>query len=125
MAKGLRKPISRSTQVRADKKFGRLFAGLSGPKQVKPQDHNRYVMIMTDIIQGSVDCPHGYDGYDPYYILEFHTLVRDSCLRSRETVWPDVSCMIRHELSLVVLLHMRPSQARRLDNIRESPVSPF
>ena len=26
--------------------------------------------------------------------------------------------MIRHELSLVVLLHMRPSQTRRLDNIR-------
>ena len=26
--------------------------------------------------------------------------------------------MICHELSIVVLLHMRPSQARRLDNIR-------
>ena len=32
--------------------------------------------------------------------------------------------MICHELSLVVLLHMRPSQARRLDDIRKSSVSP-
>ena len=34
------------------------------------------------------------------------------------------SGMICHELSLVVLLHMRPSQAPRLDNISESSVSP-
>ena len=32
--------------------------------------------------------------------------------------------MICHELSLVVSLHMRPSQARRLHNIRKSYVSP-
>ena len=42
--------------------------------------------------------------------------VRDSCIRCKGTVWPDVPGMICQ--SLVILLHMRPSQARRLDNIR-------
>ena len=40
------------------------------------------------------------------------------------TVWPDFPGMICHQLSLVVLLHMRPSQVRRLDNVRETSVSP-
>ena len=35
------------------------------------------------------------DGYDPSYIMEFHTLVRNSCIRCKGTVWPDVS---RHDL---------------------------
>ena len=51
--------------------------------------------------------------------------VRDSCIRCKETVWPDFSRHVCHELPLVVLLHVRPSQARRLGNIRESSVSPF
>ena len=63
--------------------------------------------------------PREHDDYGPSYIREFHMLVRDSCVRCKGTVWPHVS---RHDL--VVLLHMRPSQARRLDNIRESSVSP-
>ena len=33
--------------------------------------------------------------YDPSYIREFHMLVRDSCIRCKGTVWPDVS---RHDL---------------------------
>ena len=52
-----------------------------------------------------------------HFIRELHImLVRDSCIRCKGTVWPDVS---RHDL-----LHMRPSQARRLDNIRESSAPP-
>ena len=46
MEKGLRKPISRSTHVRADKKFGRVFVDLSGPKQVESKGRNRWVMIV-------------------------------------------------------------------------------
>ena len=39
---GLRKPISRSTQIRAGKKFGRVFFDLSGPKQVESKGRNWY-----------------------------------------------------------------------------------
>ena len=64
-----------------------------------------------------VDCPHEHDGYDPSYIMEFRMLARDSCRRCKGTgrMFPGMIC---HELSLVVLLHMRPRQARRLDNRR-------
>ena len=31
-----------------------------------------------------------HDGYDPSYIREFHVLIRDSCIRCKGTVWPDV-----------------------------------
>ena len=48
MAKGLRKPISRSTHIRADNKFGRVFVDLSGPTQVESKGRNRYVMIVRD-----------------------------------------------------------------------------
>ena len=48
MAKGLRRPISRSTHVRADKNFGRVFVDLSGPKQVESKGRNGYVMIARD-----------------------------------------------------------------------------
>ena len=41
--------------------------------------------------RGDVGCPHEHDGYDPSYIREFHMLVRDSCIRCKGTVWPDVS----------------------------------
>ena len=30
---------------------------------------------------GGVGCPHEHDGYDTSCIMEFHTLVRDSCIR--------------------------------------------
>ena len=48
MAKGPRKPIQRSTHVRADEKFGRVFVDLSGPKRVESTGGNRYVMIVRD-----------------------------------------------------------------------------
>ena len=81
-------------------------------------------MILTYI---SVGCPREHDGYDPSYIREFHInimLVRDSCIRCKGTVGRMFPGMICHELSLVVLLHMRPSQARRLENMGKSFVSP-
>ena len=46
-----------------------------------------------------VGCPHEYDGYDPSYIRELHILVRDSCIRYKGTVWPDV---FRHDLPRAV-----------------------
>ena len=48
MAKGLRKPISRSIHILADKNFGRVFVDLSGPKPVESKGRNRYVMIVKD-----------------------------------------------------------------------------
>ena len=46
--------------------------------------------------RGDVGCPHEHDDYDPSYIRELHImLVRDSCIRCKGTVWPDVS---RHDL---------------------------
>ena len=47
MAKGLRKPISRSTHVLADNKFGRVFVDLSGPKPVKSTGRNGYVTRLS------------------------------------------------------------------------------
>ena len=42
-----------------------------------------------------VGCPHEHDDYDPSYIREFHTVsVRDSYIRCKGAVWPDVS---RHD----------------------------
>ena len=49
-------------------------------------------MVRLEIYVG---CPHEHDGYDPSYIREFHMLVRDSCIRCKGTVWPDVP---RHDL---------------------------
>ena len=40
--------------------------------------------------RGDVGCPHEHDRYDPSYIREFHMLVKDSCIRCRRTIWPDV-----------------------------------
>ena len=52
-------------------------------------------------------------------------LVRDSCIRCKRGLFSWMfPGMICDELSLVLLLHTRPSQAGRLDNIRESSVSP-
>ena len=45
--------------------------------------------------RADVDCPHEHDGYDSSYIMEFRMLVRDSCIRCKGTVWPDV---FRHDL---------------------------
>ena len=48
MAKGLRKPIARSTQTRADKRLQRVFVGLSGPMAVKSIGGKRYTLIVRD-----------------------------------------------------------------------------
>ena len=48
LVKGLRKPIARSTHVRTDKNFGRVFVDLCGPKQGGSKGENRYVMIVRD-----------------------------------------------------------------------------
>ena len=48
MAKGLRKLISRSTHVRADKEFRRVHDDLSRPKRVLSKGENRYLMIVRD-----------------------------------------------------------------------------
>ena len=48
MAKGLRKPIARSTQTRADKRLQRVFVDLSGPMAVKSIGGKRYTLIVRD-----------------------------------------------------------------------------
>ena len=48
MAKGLRKGIKQSTHTRADKKLGRVFVDLSGPKVVEPLGRKRYTLIVRD-----------------------------------------------------------------------------
>ena len=86
------------------------------------------MFVMYSLMRrGDVDFPHEHDGYDPFYIWQgvpyvgkgFMYIVGVRGLFGR--IFPGIIC---HELSLVVLLHMRPSRARRLDNKRESSVSP-
>ena len=48
MAKGLRKPIARSTDTRAAKKPQRVFVDLSGPIVVQSIGGKRYTLIMRD-----------------------------------------------------------------------------
>ena len=48
MAKGLRKPIARSTHTRADKKLQRVFVDLSGPMAVQSIGGKRYTLIVRD-----------------------------------------------------------------------------
>ena len=48
MAKGLRKPIARSTHTRADKKLQRVFVDLSGPMAVQSIGGKRYTLILRD-----------------------------------------------------------------------------
>ena len=48
MAKGLRKPIARSTRTRADKRLQRVFVDLSGPMAVKSIGGKRYTLIVRD-----------------------------------------------------------------------------
>ena len=48
MAKGLRKPISRSTDTRADKKLERVFVDLSGKMAVPTIGGNRYTLIVRN-----------------------------------------------------------------------------
>ena len=48
MAKGLRKPIARSTHTRADKRLQRVFVDLSGPMAVKSIGGKRYTLIVRD-----------------------------------------------------------------------------
>ena len=48
MAKGLRKPIARSTHTRAAKKLQRVFVDLSGPTAVQSIGGNRYTLIVRD-----------------------------------------------------------------------------
>ena len=48
MAKGLWKPIARSTHTRADKKLQRVFVDLSGPMAVQSIGGKRYTLIVRD-----------------------------------------------------------------------------
>ena len=48
MAKGLRKPIARSTHTRAAKKLQRVFVGLSGQMIVQSIRGKRYILIARD-----------------------------------------------------------------------------
>ena len=48
MAKGLRKPIVRSTDTRADKKLQRVFVDLSGKMAVPSIRGKRYTLIVRD-----------------------------------------------------------------------------
>ena len=48
MAKGLRKPIARSTHTRADKRLQRVFVDLSGPMAVKSIGGKPYTLIVRD-----------------------------------------------------------------------------
>ena len=48
MAKGLRRGIKQSTHTRADKKLGRVFVDLSGPKVVESHGGKRYTLIVRD-----------------------------------------------------------------------------
>ena len=48
MAKGLRKPIARSTHTRADKKLQRVFVDLSGLMAVQSIGGERYTLIVRD-----------------------------------------------------------------------------
>ena len=64
---------------------------------VHSHPQSRGILVCSCITRrGDVGCPHEHGGYDPSYIREFHImLVRDSCIRCKGTVWPDVS---RHDL---------------------------
>ena len=44
MVKGLRKSIKQSTHTRVDKKLGRIFVHLSGPKLVESQSREETVI---------------------------------------------------------------------------------
>ena len=48
MAKGLRRPIARSTHTRAAKKLQRVFVDLSGPMTVQSIGGKRYTLIVWD-----------------------------------------------------------------------------
>ena len=48
MAKGLRRGIKQPTHTRADKKLGRVFVDLSGPKVVESDGGKRYTLIVRD-----------------------------------------------------------------------------
>ena len=48
MAKGLRKPIARSTDIRADEKLERVFVDLSGKMAVPSIGGKRYTLIVQD-----------------------------------------------------------------------------
>ena len=48
MAKGLRKPIARSTHTRPAKKLQRVFVDLSGPMAVQSIGRKRYTLIVRD-----------------------------------------------------------------------------
>ena len=48
MAKGLRRGIKQSTHTRAEKKLGKVFVDLSGPKVVESDGGKRYTLIVRD-----------------------------------------------------------------------------
>ena len=55
MAKGLRKPIARSTQTRADKRLQRVFVDLSGPMAVKSIGGNGTHLSCGMTARGSIE----------------------------------------------------------------------
>lgn len=48
MAKGLRKSIKQSTDIRADKTIGRVFVDVGGPKVAEPLARKRHTLIVRD-----------------------------------------------------------------------------
>ena len=48
MAKGLRKPLARSTDTRADTKLERVFDDLSGKMALPSIGEKRYTLIVRD-----------------------------------------------------------------------------
>ncbi|CAM9894135.1 unnamed protein product, partial [Ascophyllum nodosum] len=48
VAKGLGKPIGRTTSTKADKVFGRLFVDICGKKYVEPIGGKRYMLLICD-----------------------------------------------------------------------------
>ncbi|CAM9984420.1 unnamed protein product, partial [Ascophyllum nodosum] len=48
VAKGLGKPIGRTTSTRADKVFGRLFVDICGAKSVESIGGKRYMLLICD-----------------------------------------------------------------------------
>ena len=91
MAKGLRKPISRSTYVRADNKFGRVFVDLSGPKPVESKGRNGYVRIVRDDYSRFM-CVH-FMRHESNAAEPFRPFLADNCatkfLSDVEIVWSD------------------------------------
>ena len=73
------------------------------------------------IRRGDVGCPYEHGGYDPFYMGEFHVLIRDLYIRHEGTL----SGRNGRFISPIAFLHESPrAVTRRLHHIRESSMSP-